>query len=145
MNVRIGTKVSDLIDQLGGFIKNPGLILVNGMIVGNSVPSVDISISKYVKSITINSKNKMTDKQIHSCVNCGSCRFICPVNISPDLLYNNVSKFRPLPEIIRNTSLACTNCGLCNIVCPSRLPLYQTINILKERINRHVGWKKETS
>jgi len=145
LNVRIGTKVSDLISQLGGFIKNPGLILVNGMIVGNSVPSVDISITKYVKSITINSKNKITDKQIHSCVNCGSCRFICPVNISPDLLYNNLSKFRPLPDTIRNTALACTNCGLCNIVCPSRLPLCQTINILKENALSDKAVKKEAT
>ncbi len=133
LDVRIGTSVSDVVQQIGGFVKKPVQILINGMICGNSLSTCDIPITKYVKSVTIQSGKKETDSHIYSCVNCGSCRTVCPPHLSPDLLYNTAANFRELPSQIERSALDCTNCGLCNIVCPSRLPLCQTITALKEK------------
>ena len=134
LDVKLGTSLRDLVPQIGGFSKEPAHIIINGMLCGTSVKSLDIPITKYVKSVEFLSKKKNTDEQIYSCINCGNCRFACPVKLSPDILYNHTVNFKRLKETYSASSLACIECGLCNTVCPARLPLCQTIKVLKNKI-----------
>ena len=134
LDVKIGTTIKDIINQIGGFTKEPKIIVINGLISGSRVQSLDTPITKEVKSLTFLSKEKKTDQNIFNCINCGNCRFICPVKISPDLIYNNVIYYKELTQNIALSSIKCTNCGLCNVNCPSRLPLCQTITYLKNKL-----------
>lgn len=137
LDVKIGTPVKDIVAQLGGFAKEPAKIIINGELCGSSIQSLETPITKYVKSVEFISSNKVTDTQIYSCINCGNCRFVCPVKISPDILYNNTVNFKLLPETFAASSLACINCGLCNTVCPARLPLSQTITFVKSNLSNN--------
>ena len=134
LEVKHGTTLRDIVSQLGGFVKDPAHIIINGMLCGISVQSLDIPITKYVKSVEFLSKKRRTDEQVYSCINCGNCRFACPVKLSPDILYNHTVNYKLLNEKFMASSLACIECGLCNTVCPSRLPLCQTIKVLKNKI-----------
>lgn len=134
LDVKLGTTIRDIVPQIGGFVKEPANIIINGMLCGTSVKSLDIPITKYVKSVEFFSKKKNTDEQIYSCINCGNCRFACPVKLSPDILYNHTVNFKLLKETYSASSLACIECGLCNTVCPARLPLCQTIKVLKNKL-----------
>ena len=134
LEVKVGTTLRDIVTQLGGFVKSPAHIIINGMLCGISVQSLDIPVTKYVKSVAFLSKKRRTDEQIYSCINCGNCRFACPVNLSPDILYNHTVSYKLLNEKFTASSLACIECGLCNTVCPARLPLCQTIKVLKNKI-----------
>ena len=131
LEVKIGTTLKDLVSQIGGFAKEPSLIVINGLLCGSSVQTLDIPITKYVKSVEFISKSRKADSQMHTCINCGNCRFACPVKLSPDILYNNTVNFKRLSNCLAASSLACIECGLCNTVCPARLPLCQIITILK--------------
>ena len=135
LDVRIGTPIKDIISQIGGVSKNPELVIINGDLCGSSVQNLDVPITKYVKSVKLVSNRKITDTQIYNCVNCGNCRVICPVHISPDILYNTTVNFQSVPESFAKSSLACISCGLCNTVCLARLPLCQTISVLKENVS----------
>ena len=135
LDVKLGTKLRDIVPQIGGFNKEPARIIINGMLCGTSVKSLDIPITKYVKSVEFLSKKKNSDEQIYSCINCGNCRFACPVKLSPDILYNHTVNFKRLRETYAASSLACIECGLCNTVCPARLPLCQTIKVLKNKLS----------
>ena len=134
LDVKLGTSLRDIVPQIGGFSKEPAHIIINGMLCGTSVKSLDIPITKYVKSVEFLSKKKNSDEQIYSCINCGNCRFACPVKLSPDILYNHTVNFKLLKETYAASSLACIECGLCNTVCPARLPLCQTIKVLKNKL-----------
>lgn len=134
LDVKLGTSLRDIVPQIGGFIKEPANIIINGMLCGTSVKSLDIPITKYVKSVEFLSKKKNSDEQIYSCINCGNCRFACPVKLSPDILYNHTVNFKHLKETFAASALACIECGLCNTVCPARLPLCQTIKVFKNKI-----------
>ncbi|MCR5188616.1 MAG: hypothetical protein K6C97_06735 [Treponema sp.] len=136
LNVKIGSTLRDIVKQLGGFTKEPQLIIINGSICGTSVQSLDVPITKYVKSVEFISKIKKTNAQIYSCINCGNCRFACPVHLSPDILYTNTINFKFMPENFAASSIACIECGLCNTVCPARLPLSQTISLLKDKYTK---------
>ena len=134
LDVKIGTTLNDIVKQIGGFAKEPSVIVINGLIYGNSVESLNVPISKSVKSVEFISKTKITDNQIYSCVNCGNCRYVCPSKISPDVLYYYAVNFKEIPEVLKNTVLLCEECGLCNTVCPARLPLTKTISYLKDTV-----------
>ena len=134
LDVKIGTTLNDIVNQIGGFAKEPSVIVINGLIYGNSVESLNVPITKSVKSVEFISKTKITDNQIYSCVNCGNCRYICPSKISPDVLYSYAVNFKEIPEVLKNTVLSCEECGICNTVCPARLPLTKTISYLKDTV-----------
>lgn len=134
LNVKIGMPIKDVIEQLGGFVKEPALIVINGNISGVSVTNLNVPITKYVKSVEFINNQKITDDQVYSCINCGNCRIACPIHISPDILHNNSVNYKLIPETFAASALGCIECGLCNTVCPARLPLCQTITLLKEKL-----------
>lgn len=149
LNVRIGTLLKDVVNQLGGLAKRPSVIVINGKISGFSVKDLEVPVTKYVKSVQFISNYDFTDFQIWQCVSCGNCRSCCPEKLSPDML---VSKSKDLKNTNENSteldflksSLLCTECGKCNTVCPSRIPLLQSICVLKENIlNNKNDFKKD--
>lgn len=142
LNIKLGYTIKDIVSQMGGFIKQPALIVINGLVCGYTVGSLDIPITKYVKSIEFLTAFKTTDYHTYSCINCGNCRSICPVKISPDILYNYMTRNRKLSTNFINSSMLCTECGLCNTVCPSRLPLCQTISVLNEKLKEDLNEKQ---
>ena len=135
LSVRIGFTLKELVNQLGGLIKTPGAIIINGKNCGSSVNWMDVPVTKAVKSIEFVSKANTTDSQVYTCVKCGACRYNCPVNIAPDMLYEYVLKHLPMPQEFIRTATLCINCGKCNKVCQARIPLCQVITLLKDKLD----------
>ena len=135
LNVRIGFTLKELTSQLGGFIKNPAAVIINGKVCGNRVNWFDVPITKYVKSVEFVSKANTTDSQVYTCIKCGSCRYHCPVGIAPDILYDYVLKKTSLNEDLVRKATLCINCGKCNTVCQARIPLCQVITMIKDKLD----------
>ena len=134
LKVKVGFTLRELITQLGGFVHEPSQIIINGAVCGNSVNTLDIPITKTVKSVEFISKKNDFDYHIYNCIHCGNCRFACRAKISPDIIYSYMNERKPVQEAFIKSVALCTECGLCNTVCPSRLPLTQTIAVLKEKL-----------
>ena len=136
INVKIGTTLADLAQQSGGFKREPGKIVINGKMTGNSLADMNIPVSKGVKSVAFIPFNELPDQTEQNCIRCGNCLKICPLNLYPESLYrcwkNKDFNDRSL-EIIKKTAVLCTECSLCNSVCPSRIPLSQIIASLKKK------------
>lgn len=134
MKVKIGTTLGDLAMQCGGFKRTVAKIVVNGIATGFSVSSLDVPVTKMVKSVAFLPARKAKRQYDEACVRCGACRNICPVALYPDMLYRSFLHGNDATELEKNyaaTSVLCTNCTLCNAVCPSRLPLSQTTALIK--------------
>lgn len=134
--IRIGTTLKDLAMQCGGFKRKTAGIIINGVVTGNTVDSMDIPVSKDVKSVSFIPQAMVPDQQIEDCSRCGNCIDICPVGLYPESLYRSYTtenKDDMHLNLIKQTAILCTECALCNSVCPSRIPLSQTIKALKER------------
>lgn len=131
LNVRLGTTLDDIVNQIGGFTRTPNFIIINGHVVGNSVTWRNFPITKFVKSISFVSERNTPEQLVHACISCGNCRSICPRELAPDLLYKSkIEQFALPPEYFATVS-QCSECGLCNSVCPSRIPLTQVLSVMK--------------
>ncbi|WP_027727626.1 4Fe-4S dicluster domain-containing protein [Treponema sp. C6A8] len=146
LNIKIGTTIRDIISQIGGMIKTPKMIIINGRLRGSNAASLDMPITRYVKSISIVSGKNTCDSKIYDCINCGNCRAVCKQNVFPDVIYNHVTNFniyslenngknQDVEELLKTLVAKCVDCGTCNMACPSRLPLTQIINMLRDDYN----------
>lgn len=117
--VVVGTPLSDLIPLCGGY-KNEDkdkVFIMGGPMMGASVPSDDVIITKTVTSIIVLDK---IDYKEEPCVRCGSCVLSCPVHLKPVEIMNAV-KVRDRQLVKDLTPLKCIECGLCTYSCTSRI------------------------
>lgn len=140
LNVRVGTPLRDIVEQCGGLKRRLSKIVINGIISGTAVSSLDIPVNRGVKSIEFIPAGKIKVPETEHCIRCGNCRKICPVHLWPGNLYriarlDSKKHYSESDAIAKEAVLLCTECGLCNAVCTARLPLSQTISILKDSYN----------
>ncbi len=133
IKLKIGTPLSSVVDQFGGFKEPPARIIINGIVTGVAINGLDVPVSKNIKSIIFLPQNQVKIQHTELCIRCGRCRKICPVNLWPGNIFRAANSGKEEPDVLK-ISLLCSECGLCNAVCPSRIPLCQTIALVKEKI-----------
>ena len=131
--VRIGTTIGSLALQCGGFKSECGQIVINGLLSGFSVDSLDVPVSRNIKSVVFIPANEMHRERTAPCIRCGQCRSVCPQGLFPDLVYRNETGGKHSGLQLLEFSRLCSDCGLCNSVCASRLPLAQTMKLLRKK------------
>ena len=135
MSVRHGVSFRNIAEQCGGFKRKVDKIVINGMVTGFSETDIDLPLAKDVKSIEFVPVSRISKRYTEPCIRCGNCRYVCPVGIYPDMLYKAYF-FRTRDwvndEEVNSMSVLCTDCQLCNTVCPSRLPVSQTVSLLRD-------------
>ena len=56
-----------------------------------------------------------------SCIKCGKCSEVCPMNLIPSLIMDN-------PNMAKNLKIdKCVRCGLCSYICPSKIDVREHI------------------
>ena len=128
---RIGTPIRKLVEQCEGFKKKPYKMIINGLIKGTAIRDPNTPVTSIVKSITILSRSSVPDQEQTHCIKCGNCHRACPVKLHPDAFFDYYYYHSEMPEQFLKTSLLCTQCGLCNTSCPARLPLFQSIALVR--------------
>ncbi len=116
LKVRIGTPVSSLIEDCGGYKGEADKILVlGGPMSGSAILKDDGVISKGVYSVYV-ADYKESREEV--CIRCGSCVMSCPVNINPLDIMNTMKSMPVNKEKIKALEpLKCIECGLCSYAC----------------------------
>ncbi len=117
--VRVGTPMSYLLEQCGGY-KNPEkdkVFILGGPMMGAAVPSDDCIITKTVTSVLV---YDYEPKKEAPCIRCGSCVYSCPTGLEPKQIMDAVKAFDK-PRIKALNPLRCIECGLCTYVCTSHI------------------------
>ncbi|PAT02158.1 hypothetical protein CI105_02100 [Candidatus Izimaplasma bacterium ZiA1] len=132
IRVRVGTSVRELIDACDGYVDDveEGLVVLGGPMMGTSMTSDDVIVSKTTTSVII---LKNVDYKEEPCVRCGSCVYSCPVKIQPVQIMNAVK--RNDKEVMKGLeAYKCIECGLCAYVCTSKIHVTDYVRKAKKLI-----------
>jgi Na+-translocating ferredoxin:NAD+ oxidoreductase subunit C len=135
LRVRLGTLMSYLVEQVGGFSETPGRVLMGGPMMGFALPELDVPVIKATNCVLALASDKIRPTpEAQPCIRCGECVTVCPSRLLPQQLYWH-ARAREF-ETAENLNLFdCIECGCCAIVCPSHIPLVQYYRFAKTEIH----------
>jgi Na+-translocating ferredoxin:NAD+ oxidoreductase subunit C len=138
---RIGTPIKNLIDISGGMPNdtlkdNSGgsiKVISGGPMMGKSVSSLEIPVSKGTSGILLLSEKESVRKEMNQCIRCARCVSACPMGLEPYLLMN-LSERRDWERSETENIMDCVECGSCSFSCPSNRPLLDYIRLGKTTV-----------
>ena len=131
IKVRIGTPIGRLIEECGGFKNKNTHIILNGLLRGTLVDSLDLPAGKGIKSIHVVGSDIDIQQQLKECDHCGQCLRSCPAYIDPINTVRHIQRGQYTTETLRSIAL-CSRCACCSAVCPVRIPLSAIIKSAAE-------------
>lgn len=131
--VNIGTLLSDLINEFGGFAKKPKKIIFGGPMMGFSQYTMEVPIIKGTSGIVFLPDDEIDEAKEGVCIRCGKCLEVCPMELAPTTLMHYVKKdrFKEAKELgVAN----CYECGACAYECPAKIPLLDYLKFGKSKV-----------
>jgi electron transport complex protein RnfC len=131
--VRIGTRISDIIEECGGLKDEPFATVMGGPMRGCFIKSFDIPVEKGTTGVLFLSGEEVKSVNDDSCIRCGRCISVCPAGLVPRDIAGaaEIKRF----DLINSMHLnSCIMCNCCSYICPSKRPLSFLIEMAKENI-----------
>ncbi len=136
MEVLIGTPMSELIEQAGGYHEQASKLIMGGPMMGFTLPSDQLPIIKGCNCLLVENTPAQSQAAM-PCIRCGACATVCPAQLLPQQLYWHASSKNF--DLVQDYHLFdCIECGCCAYVCPSQIPLVQYYRFAKTEI-----WNQE--
>jgi Na+-translocating ferredoxin:NAD+ oxidoreductase subunit C len=134
INARIGTLCKDLLEFCGGTTEEIGKVISGGPMMGFALFTLDTPIGKGSSGLLIMNKIEASKNEESTCLRCGRCVDVCPMNLVPSLIASNV-RYNDIKSAEKYGAMDCIKCGSCAYVCPSHIKLIQWIDIAKIKIS----------
>jgi electron transport complex protein RnfC len=133
--VKIGTRISDIVNYLGGL--QPGLkkIVLGGPMMGFAVSSLDVPVTKTTSAVLFLTEDEIDTREHSQCIRCGWCLDACPMGLEPKEvgIYVEANRAQDTEPF---GVFECFECGSCAYVCPAKRPLVQFIRLAKMKAKR---------
>lgn len=124
----IGTSLKTILQNQGIASGSYARLLVGGPMKGIAQYNDLTPLTKSIHGIHILKDNEIPQDENLTCINCGRCIQVCPVNLQVNLI-GRYAEYGLFEETLKYHPEACNECGLCAYVCPSHRPLVQLINL----------------
>lgn len=129
--VRIGTNYHELIEEAGGFKKEPVKIVSGGPMMGFGIFDLDVPTTKTASALLCLTKDDVSAMEPTACIKCGRCVEVCPGRVIPNQLM--MAAIHDDEEtFLKLNGMECCECGCCSFVCPAKRPLTQTIKSMRK-------------
>ena len=135
LQVKIGTKISDIVSYLGGL--QPGLekVIMGGPMMGFAISSLDVPVTKTTSAILFLTEDEVDTRPHSQCIRCGWCLDACPMGLEPKEIGIFVEANRAA-DTAQFGVFDCFECGSCAYVCPAKRPLVQFVRLAKMKAKR---------
>lgn len=133
--VKIGTPITDLINEVGGFPEGTRKLVNGGPMMGKAIKNTDVPITKGTSGILVVSEEEASRGEQQNCIRCGECVYVCPMGLEPHLLMNLTEKGF-YEKAFSEDILTCIECGSCSYICPSHRPLLDYIRFGKNIVKK---------
>jgi len=128
----LGTPLAFVLEQVG-FSGAAGEIVLGGPMMGSTVGSLDVPVTKAVSGI-LALHGLVSDagpQHVYPCIRCGECLRACPMHLNPSQL-GQLAARRDYATMAQRFHLdTCFECGSCTYVCPANIPLVHYFRIAK--------------
>ena len=131
--VRVGTPLSWVFEQCGGFKAEPKKILMGGPMMGNAMYDLSVTTTKGTNALLAFCEDEDQTVENPTCIRCGKCAQVCPMRLLPSYLYlaERSDNFEAM-EKYHITD--CIECGACTYTCPGRLHLTHSCRTGKAKL-----------
>ncbi len=129
--VPFGLNQEELIEAAGGYKSEPEKVISGGPMMGFSMFSLDVPITKTSSSILCLTKDEVAKFEPTACINCGRCVDACPSRLIPSRLAD-YAEHHDEAAFTKHEGLECMECGSCSFVCPAKRPLKQAIGSMRK-------------
>jgi Na+-translocating ferredoxin:NAD+ oxidoreductase subunit C len=133
LEVRLGMRISDLVDACGGYKAPVARMIMGGSMMGIPLESDSVPVTHATNCIIAVAEPALhQDADIQPCIRCGDCSTACPANLMPQELYRATKRdrFNAFEDL---GLFDCIECGCCDVVCPSHIPLTESFRAGKQR------------
>ncbi|MBR6094113.1 MAG: electron transport complex subunit RsxC [Lachnospiraceae bacterium] len=131
--VRVGTNYHELIEEAGGFIKEPEKIVSGGPMMGFAIFDLDVPCTKTSSALLCLSKDEVSAAKETACINCGRCVEVCPGRVVPSRLAD-FAQHKNKEAFEKANGMECCECGCCSYICPAKRQLTQSIKSMRRMI-----------
>ena len=126
-----GMNQAELIEAAGGYKVDPEKIISGGPMMGFSMFTVDVPVTKTSSSILCFTKDEVAQYEPTACINCGRCVEVCPSRLIPSRLAD-YAEHHDEEAFTKHEGLECMECGSCSYVCPAKRQLKQAIGSMRK-------------
>lgn len=131
---RVGTKISELIDECGGFRDDVAKVVAGGPMMGFALSSLDVPVTKGTSGVLVLPEEGVVHAEDYGpCIRCGRCIDICAMGLMPSML-SILSEKGMYEEAKEYNLFDCFECGSCAFVCPSKRPIVQLVRLAKSMV-----------
>ncbi len=141
LKARIGTMYGELLEYCGGTTEEIGKVISGGPMMGFAIPTLDTPMTKGSSGLLIFNAAEAHKDVEHTCLRCGRCVDICPMNLAPSIIANSV-KYQDWDAAQKFGVMDCIKCGSCAYVCPAHIKLIQWIDIGKLEVGKRLRSQK---
>lgn len=133
--IPIGTPLRFALDYVG-MDKDLSRVFLGGPMMGQSLASLDIPITKGTSGFIAIKDSDKVEAQEYPCIHCGYCVDACPLFLNPSQL-GLLAKQRQYETMQEEFHLMdCFECGSCSYVCPAHIPLVQRFRAAKLMVRK---------
>ncbi len=135
LRVKVGTKISDIIEYCGGTKPELAKIIMGGPMMGFAVSSLDIPVTKTTSSVLFLTEDEIDTSPHSACIRCGWCLEACPMGLEPKEVALHVEAGKA-EDTAKFGVFDCFECGSCAYICPAKRPLVQFVRLAKMKAKR---------
>ncbi len=131
--VPTGTSYRQLVEEAGGFVKEPGKLICGGPMMGFALFDLDIPVTKTSTALLALSEDEVSLLAPGPCINCGRCAQVCPGRVVPSRLADAAEQSDE-EAFLKYNGMECCECGCCSYICPAKRQLTQEIKSMRKLI-----------
>lgn len=134
--VPIGTKVSELIDQCGGYVEGldpkDANYIAGGPMTGRAILIDDLIVNDTLGAVIV---KPAIQGNYPECMGCGKCAEVCPAFLTPTEI-KKAFEDKDTALIGLLNANKCVQCGLCSYICPSHVEITDFVARAKELLRK---------